>query len=302
MASGASGHVPSMASKRLQKEISRFPQSLPKQITARPRENNLLEFHYVVRGPENTPFEGGYYHGVIELPSEYPMKAPAIKLFTPSGRFQPSVNICMSITNFHQETWNPAWGIATILTGFMSFMVDEDADGVGRITSDKQTKKKLAKASMEFNKKNPIFRSLFPDIIEESEGKRPPPGDPVHEISVPKTPAEKDTKTNQRAEVGADTAAGESQQATGRKQRGGKAAATSAARKRNKEKEEPTIDLTEDDHDSAAAPVKKARNGKTATTSKRGRAKAAIETTDGEVEILDAKPKRAGRAGRARKA
>lgn len=79
-------------------------------LQARPHPNNILEFHFVVRGPVDTPFEGGYYYGVLYLPNEYPMKPPDIVLLTPSGRFQPGAKICMSITAFHQESWNPAWG------------------------------------------------------------------------------------------------------------------------------------------------------------------------------------------------
>jgi hypothetical protein len=70
------------------------------------------------RGPPDSPFAGGEYHGVLLFPSEYPFKPPGIKvlfksglipnlnslryqMLTPSGRFQPSKKICFSMSDFH---------------------------------------------------------------------------------------------------------------------------------------------------------------------------------------------------------
>lgn len=47
-----------------------------------PLEDNLFEWHFTVRGPPNTEFEGGFYHGRILLPSQYPMQPPNIILLT----------------------------------------------------------------------------------------------------------------------------------------------------------------------------------------------------------------------------
>ena len=49
---------------------------------AQPVEDNLFEWHFSVRGPEDSDFEGGVYHGRIILPPEYPMKPPSIMLLT----------------------------------------------------------------------------------------------------------------------------------------------------------------------------------------------------------------------------
>ena len=45
---------------------------------------------------------------------------------TPSGRFEPGTRICMSFTDYHPEDWNPAWSAFTILTGLLSFMVEDE--------------------------------------------------------------------------------------------------------------------------------------------------------------------------------
>ena len=49
---------------------------------AQPLEDNIFEWHFTIRGPPDTDFDGGIYHGRILLPAEYPMKPPSIILLT----------------------------------------------------------------------------------------------------------------------------------------------------------------------------------------------------------------------------
>ena len=79
--------------------------------------------HYIVRGPESSPYQGGVYHGKLKFPAEFPFKPPSIYMITPNGRFKTNTRLCLSISDFHPDTWNPAWSVGTILTGLLSFMV-----------------------------------------------------------------------------------------------------------------------------------------------------------------------------------
>ncbi|EDO28988.1 predicted protein, partial [Nematostella vectensis] len=72
-------------------------------------QDNLFEWHFTVRGPPDTEFAGGRYHGRIILPPEYPMKPPSIMLLTPNGRFEIGKKICLSMSAHHPETWQPSW-------------------------------------------------------------------------------------------------------------------------------------------------------------------------------------------------
>jgi hypothetical protein len=38
---------------------------------AEPLPSNMLEWHFVFIGPDDTPFQGGQYHGKIKFPPEY---------------------------------------------------------------------------------------------------------------------------------------------------------------------------------------------------------------------------------------
>lgn len=77
----------------------------------------------MVSGPEDSPYAGGYYLGRLVFPRDFPFKPPSIYMITPNGRFKTNTRLCLSISDYHPDTWNPAWSVSTILTGLLSFMV-----------------------------------------------------------------------------------------------------------------------------------------------------------------------------------
>ena len=79
----------------------------------------------MIAGPEDSPYEGGMYHGKLVFPKNFPYAPPSIYMFTPSGRFETKTRLCLSISDFHPETWSPTWGIGAILNGLLSFMVSQ---------------------------------------------------------------------------------------------------------------------------------------------------------------------------------
>lgn len=84
--------------KRLKIEYKGLLREPLELISAKPLEENFLEWHFVLRGPPNTEYEAGIYHGVLLIPPEYPMKPPGVKILTPSGRFLVDEKICLSIS------------------------------------------------------------------------------------------------------------------------------------------------------------------------------------------------------------
>ncbi|KAJ1955352.1 Ubiquitin-conjugating enzyme E2 6, partial [Dispira parvispora] len=153
------------AFKRLVKEYKAMQQSPPPYITAKPLDDNILEWHYVLRGPQDTPYEAGEYHGVLKFPSAYPYKPPAIQMITPNGRFQINTNICTTMSNFHPNLWNPAWSVATILNGLLSFMVEEETT-TGSIRMANRDRRVLAERSHRVNMQNSVFREVFPELCK----------------------------------------------------------------------------------------------------------------------------------------
>ncbi|CRK30985.1 hypothetical protein BN1723_003728 [Verticillium longisporum] len=110
----------------LTREYKTIAENPPPYIEAHPSESNILEWHYIITGPEDTPYHGGQYWGTLMFPPTYPFAPPAIRMHTPSGRFQPSTRLCLSISDFHPKSFNPAWEVSTILIGLLSFMTSEE--------------------------------------------------------------------------------------------------------------------------------------------------------------------------------
>ncbi|RHY30849.1 hypothetical protein DYB32_003977, partial [Aphanomyces invadans] len=137
-----------LATKRLRKEYVALKKTPVDNIEAVPLENNILEWHYVIRGVGL--YEGGFYHGKLKFPREYPMKPPSVYMITPSGRFEMNTRLCLSISDFHPETWNPLWSVGSILIGLFSFM-NEDTATTGSIESSDEDKQTLAASSLATN-------------------------------------------------------------------------------------------------------------------------------------------------------
>ncbi|CAL1715368.1 unnamed protein product [Somion occarium] len=150
------------AHKRLNKEYVAMQREPPPFVWAVPDEKNILTWNYIIRGPPDSPFAGGEYHGVLLFPPEYPFKPPGIKMLTPSGRFQPDRKICFSMSDFHPGSWNPAWSVATILTGLLSFMLSDEMT-TGSVTTSDAEKRAYAARSHAWNLEQRRFREAFPD-------------------------------------------------------------------------------------------------------------------------------------------
>ncbi|PHT45796.1 putative ubiquitin-conjugating enzyme E2 33 [Capsicum baccatum] len=124
--------------KRLQKEYRALCKEPVSHVVARPSPNDILEWHYVLEGSEGTPFAGGFYYGKIKFPPEYPFKPPGIR----SPRELEPYVVCVKM---------------------------DTSPTAGSVTTTVAEKQKLAKASLAFNCKNPIFRKLFPEYVEKYE-------------------------------------------------------------------------------------------------------------------------------------
>lgn len=196
--------VSATATNRLRSDYMRMKKDPVPYITAEPLPSNILEWHYVVQGPEDSPYYGGFYHGKLMFPMEYPFRPPSIYMTTPSGRFKTNTRLCLSISDFHPDTWNPAWSVATILTGLLSFML-EKSPTFGSIESPDPEKQALAVKSWQFNLDNKIFCELFPDavqVIKEKQQKR------LEEIAARMRLLEKNNNVNSPGGASANGSAG----------------------------------------------------------------------------------------------
>ncbi|OWB74252.1 hypothetical protein B5S31_g4038 [[Candida] boidinii] len=154
--------------KRLTKEYKSIESNPPPYIIAKPSESNILEWHYIISGPPETPYSGGQYHGILTFPSDYPFKPPSIRMVTPNGRFQVNTRLCLSMSDYHPDTWNPSWSVSTILIGLLSFMTGDEST-TGSISTSDEIKRQLAENSKLFNStSNHKFIINFPELVSKN--------------------------------------------------------------------------------------------------------------------------------------
>ena len=78
-----------------------------------------------------------------------------------TGRFQTNARICLSISDYHPESWNPVWPVRSIIIGLISFFVTNDQT-VGSIRGATiQQQKEIALNSKTKILQNKKFNELF---------------------------------------------------------------------------------------------------------------------------------------------
>lgn len=92
------------------------------------RQSDLFSWLAVLRGPPDTPFEGGTYHLLLRVPSEYPMQPPSAsfitKVFHPNVEFQTG-NVCLDIL---KTRWSPAWTLNAVCRAILNLMAEPESD------------------------------------------------------------------------------------------------------------------------------------------------------------------------------
>ncbi|XP_071703297.1 ubiquitin-conjugating enzyme E2 32 [Rutidosis leptorrhynchoides] len=161
--------------KRILQEVKEMQSNPSDDFMSLPLEENIFEWHFAIRGPRDTEFEGGIYHGRIQLPSEYPFKPPSFMLLTPNGRFETQTKICLSISNHHPEHWQPSWSVRTALTALIAFMPTSPNGALGSLDFKKEERRVLAIKSRAAPKYGtPDRQKLIDEIHEYMISKAPP--------------------------------------------------------------------------------------------------------------------------------
>ena len=111
------------ARKRLVRDFKRLQSDPPTGISGAPTESNIMLWHAVMFGPEDTPWEGGTFKLTLQFTEEYPNKAPTVKFVT--KMFHPNIyadgSICLDIL---QNQWSPIYDVAAVLTSIQSLLCD----------------------------------------------------------------------------------------------------------------------------------------------------------------------------------
>lgn len=117
------------AVKRLRKELQVLHKSgIDTDIILEVENDNLLKWKAYIKGPIETPYEGGVFELDIKCTNDYPLIPPNIKfitkIFHPNVHFR-SGDICLDIL---KKEWSPAWGLQASCRAVLALLSDPDAD------------------------------------------------------------------------------------------------------------------------------------------------------------------------------
>jgi ubiquitin-conjugating enzyme E2 H len=82
-------------------------------------EDTLSAFHVMLKGPADSPYEGGLWKVRVELPPQYPYRSPSIGFTT--RIFHPNVDeasgsVCLDVIN---QTWSPMFDLLNVFEVFL---------------------------------------------------------------------------------------------------------------------------------------------------------------------------------------
>ncbi|EEH58578.1 uncharacterized protein MICPUCDRAFT_46797 [Micromonas pusilla CCMP1545] len=113
--------------RRIIKETQRLLSEPAPGISAQPQEDNLRHFSVMIRGPRDSPYEGGVFELELFLPEEYPMAAPKVRFLTKI--YHPNIDnlgrICLDIL---KDKWSPALQIRTVLLSIQALLSAPNPD------------------------------------------------------------------------------------------------------------------------------------------------------------------------------
>jgi ubiquitin-conjugating enzyme E2 S len=114
--------------RRLMTEIKKLQKAELGGIAVKTNNDNLTEFHAVIQGPENTPFEGGEFQIKLEIGEEFPQKPPRgfflTKIFHPNVQGDTGA-ICVSSLS---QDWTEDMGLDHLLLTIRCLLIEPNPE------------------------------------------------------------------------------------------------------------------------------------------------------------------------------
>ncbi|KAH7957074.1 ubiquitin-conjugating enzyme E2 Z [Rhipicephalus sanguineus] len=143
-------------------------------VFVEPEENNITNVHAVIVGPDNTPYEGGFFHFVLKCLPDYPARPPLVRFMTTdAGRVRFSPNLYSSglvslsiLGTFPGPSWTPDMTLETVLVSIQSLLIEQplaNEPGLGREFGTWLEKTTGYNASLRFQ----TLRVAICDVLED---------------------------------------------------------------------------------------------------------------------------------------
>ena len=134
---------------RLKNEMKNMMEKHSDEFFAYPLDDDYFNWHFTIKGPKCSEFEGGLYHGNIHLENSYPETKPLIQFFTPNGRFATNTQLCIYLNSQNSNLWNTQWTLINMLEALINYMPIQESH-TGSIAESTEKRKEYAKTSIEF--------------------------------------------------------------------------------------------------------------------------------------------------------
>jgi len=101
------------ALKRVTKELAELEANPHPNCTIFPTESDIFFWNVYMTGPDTTPYEGGTFHLIVEIPQDYPFKPPKVRFATQIYHCNINRNgsICHAIL---KDQWSPALTLSRV--------------------------------------------------------------------------------------------------------------------------------------------------------------------------------------------
>ncbi len=119
-----------LAHTRLSKELREYKKLTEKdriRLILRDKEN-LFEWQAILRGPPDTPYEGGIFKININVPENYPFSPPKCVFITKI--FHPNINIDSGEICFEllKDKWTSQWSLESVCVAIFNLLSNPNAD------------------------------------------------------------------------------------------------------------------------------------------------------------------------------
>ncbi|KAL8208794.1 hypothetical protein R6Q57_008206 [Mikania cordata] len=91
-------------------------------------DSNIFKWTALIKGPSETPYEGGVFQLAFSVPEQYPLQPPQVrfltKIFHPNVHFKTG-EICLDIL---KNAWSPAWTLQSVCRAIIALMAHPEPD------------------------------------------------------------------------------------------------------------------------------------------------------------------------------
>ncbi len=121
------------ASRRIIKELKDIEKNPPINWVLGPINDDLSHWSGNMKGPIDSPYEGGLFFFDIFFPPDYPFKPPGV--FMKTRIYHPNIlgggtRICCIALNILGDLWSPALTISNALSSIYDLLINPNLDGI----------------------------------------------------------------------------------------------------------------------------------------------------------------------------